>query len=70
LMLLILAALVATVSVACGGPGSGGSSQASEKQQASRTALRSKGLKTRDLLARLRDDSGTLRSGRRMRPLF
>ena len=38
LAFLILAALVATNLVGCAGAGSGGSSQASEEQQASRTA--------------------------------
>ena len=35
---LILAALVATILASCGGPRSGGSSQASEEERASRSA--------------------------------
>jgi len=38
LTLFLLAALVATILAGCGRAGSGGSSQGSEKQQASRTA--------------------------------
>jgi protein-disulfide isomerase len=39
LALLILAALVATLVAGCGGAGSGGSSQAPDEQQASRSAV-------------------------------